>query len=78
MAKRLTIPKALAFAVVSTLTLTGCDDEDDPPQECDIEGVCPADGRVCLTETTGAPCCPICPLTPGDCPVGCVLEFPPV
>lgn len=72
--RRLSIPKTLVVAVLAT---AACDD-DDEPQECTIEGTCPDDGRVCLKEDTAAPCCPICPVTPGQCPSGCILEFPPI
>ncbi len=79
MARRLVVsfPTTLVVAVISTFASCG-DDNDDPPQECTIEGVCPEDGRVCLDENTAAPCCPVCPVTPNECPSGCILEFPPV
>ena len=85
MPRRLTLPSTLVVAAIgtaslaTTLAITACgDDSDDPPQECMIEGVCPEDGRVCLDEQTAAPCCPVCPTTPGQCPSGCILEFPPI
>lgn len=81
MTRRLKLPETLVVAVLgaaTTLALPACDDDDPPPQQCDVEGVCPTDGRVCLDEQTAEPCCPVCPLTPNECPTGCVLEFPPV
>ncbi|MBA2542844.1 MAG: hypothetical protein H0V17_24575 [Deltaproteobacteria bacterium] len=72
--RRLKLPTTL---VVVVLGVAGCGD-DDPPQECTLEGVCPEDGRVCLKEDTAEPCCPVCPATPGQCPAGCILEFPPI
>jgi len=78
MKRRLTLPTTLVVAVIGTASLVACDDDDDPPQECTIEGVCPADGRVCLDENTAQVCCPVCPVTANECPSGCILEFPPV
>lgn len=80
MARRLTLPTTLVVAVISTasLAVTACGDDNEEPQECTIEGVCPEDGRVCLDENTAVPCCPVCPTTPGECPSGCILEFPPI
>jgi hypothetical protein len=79
--RRLSIPAAIIATVVGAGTavgLTACDDDDDP-QECTVEGMCPADGRVCLDEqTTTQPCCPVCPADGSTCPNGCVLEFPPI
>jgi hypothetical protein len=76
MKRRLTLPTTLVVAVIS-VTALGCDD-DEPPQECTLEGICPEDGRVCLSEVDASPCCPVCPATPGQCPSGCILEFPPI
>ena len=78
MPRRLTLPETLLVAVIGTASIGCGDDYEDEPQECTIEGICPEDGRLCLAEDTGAPCCPICPVTPNECPSGCVLEFPPV
>jgi hypothetical protein len=80
--RRLSIPATIIVAVVGVGTavgVTGCDDDDDDPQECTIEGECPADGRVCLDEQTmSLPCCPICPIDGATCPTGCVLSLPPI
>ncbi len=80
MARSLTLPTTLVVAVISatSLALPACDDDDAPPQECTIEGICPEDGRVCLDEQTAAVCCPVCPEDGLECPAGCILEFPPV
>jgi len=78
MPRRLAIPKTLVVAVIGAASLACGDDNEEPPQECTIEGVCPDDGRVCLDEQTAAPCCPVCPTTPNQCPSGCILEFPPI
>lgn len=78
MPRSLTLPKTLVVAVIGAASLVGCEDDDDPPQQCDIEGICPADGRVCLDEQTAEACCPVCPADGLECPAGCILEFPPV
>lgn len=80
MRRSLTLPKTLVVAVIgaASLTLSACDDDTDPPQECTLEGICPADGRVCLDEQTAEACCPVCPADGLECPAGCILEFPPV
>jgi hypothetical protein len=73
------MPAAIVFAVAGagSALLVGCDD-DDPPEECTVEGMCPSDGRVCLDEATATPCCPVCPADGSTCPNGCILEFPPI
>lgn len=81
MARKLTLPSTLVVAVLSASSLIAvpaCDGDDEPPQECEIEGICPDDGRVCLDEQTAEACCPVCPEDGMTCPAGCILEFPPV
>jgi hypothetical protein len=81
MVRRLKLPETLVVAVLgaSALVLPACDgDDDDQPQQCDVEGICPDDGRVCLDEQSAEPCCPVCPEDGMQCPAGCILEFPPI
>ncbi len=81
MPRRLTIPTTLVVVMIgatSLVAMTACDEGEEPPQECMIEGTCPDDGRVCLDEQTAEACCPVCPVDGQQCPAGCILEFPPV
>ena len=80
-AKWLTLPSVLAVVAIGGAVAIGaiasCGD-DDPPQDCQIEGMCPTDGRICVKQSDHVTlCCPICPVN-NVCPNDCVLDNPPV